>query len=298
METYKFDDAVFLGVLLNEKVPGAEHPLKQPDCPSIPEFEQLAANTAGWSLKWWLHKNNCPYCQLTLRLFREEMGIQPWWEKWREKAEQTLTLSGMKANEEWVHAAGEKEIVPAALLGATAEPKLVPVEVIAARYTGDQCGRLRIKLEESLRDVKPETPIELVIVTYPENQPLGEFLLPALNSCDEERLKVWLPPDARPAWQKLNEPSNEPRRELPFRLILRPSNEQEVTYHRMECAGRRDLPSPSLNSEGEVARPLRFKEMIYELVPVVRRILGVGQTPGYQRKTARPASGACWQTLG
>jgi hypothetical protein len=219
MDTYDVDDAISLALLLNERVASAEHRLKTPDCPTIPELEQMAANAAQWNLKQWLHTNNCPYCQLTIKLFREEMGIKPRWERWREKAAQAFEVLNLGV------AAGDKQLVPAVLLDAGPEPKQVTVEVVTARFTSDQCGRLRFKLEKQLPGVKPETPIEMMLVTHPEAEPLGEFLFPMLNFCQEERLKVWLPPDAHEAWRKLNAPAGESKRELPFRFVLRPGGE-------------------------------------------------------------------------
>jgi hypothetical protein len=228
MENYSLDEMIMLGALLNEEFPRAVHPLKKEDCPSIPEFVRLAADSAGWSLKQWIHTSNCPYCQLTLRLFREEMGIKPWWERLREKAEQALALLRDK---DWAYADGitegkkeeEKELAWAVLLDAAPQPEPVLVEVLAARFTDDQCGRLRIKLGKPLPGVVPGTAVELTVVAHPQGQPLAEFVLPGLSSGQEERLKIWLPPEAREAWRKLDESTAEPRRHLPFRFILRPA---------------------------------------------------------------------------
>jgi hypothetical protein len=186
-----------------------------------------------------MHTSNCPYCQLTLHLFRQELGIKPWWENLREKAEQALALlrGPTWANVEgWAEAAGEKEFVPSVLLDASPKPALVPVEVLEASFTPDQCGRLRIRLEKPLPDVEPETPIELTVVAHPEGQPLAEFVLPKFNSGREERLKIWLPPEAREAWRKLDETAGAPKRQLPFRFILRPSGGSQATYPSVECA--------------------------------------------------------------
>ncbi len=289
MDKNSLDDMIFLGALLNEEFPRAEHPLKKEDCPSIPEFEQMAADTAGWSLKQWMHTSNCPYCQLTLRLFREEMGIKPWWERLREKAEQALALlrdkTGAAKYQTWAEAAGEKELVPGVLLDATSQPRLVTVEVLAARFTDDQCGRLRIRLEEPLPDINLETPIELTVVTHPEGQPLAEFVLPMLNSGQEERLKIWLPQEVREAWRKMDESTAESGRQLPFRFILRPSGGHPATYRSVECAS---LPF-DLRSEGERGKALspRFEEVIYGVVYLVPRVLGLGRKAICRGRTTR-----------
>lgn len=227
MDTNHLDDAIFFGLLLSAEIESAEHPLKTEDCPTIPELEQVVSRNA-WNLKRLLHTNTCPYCQLTIKLFREEMDIKPWWAEWRERAERAYDslLGANQKKAAWADAAGGKELVPALLLREGSEPKLVAVEVLVARFTSDQCGRLRLKLEEELPGVPSGTPIEMVIITYPEGQPLGGFLLPTLNYGGEERLKVWLPPEARGAWRKLNEQIAEPKREMPFRLLLRPGDMQ------------------------------------------------------------------------
>jgi hypothetical protein len=286
MDNYSLDEMIFLGALLNEKFPRAEHPLKKADCPSIPEFEQLAADTAGWSLKQWMHTSNCPYCQLTLRVFREEMGIKPWWERLREKAEEALAVLRDKT---WAHAAGGKELVPAVLLDATSQPRLVPVEVLAARFTDDQCGRLRIKLEEPLPGISPETPLELTVVTHPEGQPLAEFVLPMLSSGQEERLKIWLTPEAREAWRKLDESTAEPSRQLPFRFILRPTVGHEVTHSSVECASASfPLELGSGSESGKAVLP-RFEEVIYAVVSLVSRVFGLGRKESSRGRTTRLA---------
>jgi hypothetical protein len=233
MDKNSLDEMIFLGALLNEEFPRAEHPLKKEDCPSIPEFEQLAADTAGWSLKRWMHTSNCPYCQLTVKLFREEMGIKPWWEQWEERAREVFVyLRGMQLQSG--HAAPLSEEMRTSLPALCAVPALVihpdqkrsdaEMEIMAADNTIDECLMLRVRMKEPFFNAS-HMPVELTLVAHQEGEPLGALLLPNLILNTEERLKVQLPAKWREsvkkrieAWEKM-----EAKKEFPLRFILRPN---------------------------------------------------------------------------
>lgn len=224
MKRNRIEDTIRLGLMLTQGAQTAEHPLKTDKCPSIPEFERLAARQAKWNPMLLLHVNRCSYCQLTLELFRQELGIKPWWEERRETAKKAIQLLLLATARPVAHSKGQNEVltslpalyaVPVAIVNDRIEDGVL--DVMSVDFALDQCLRLRVRMREP-QFSDADMPVELTMVTYPEGEPLRSFLLPELIGENEQRLKTSLPPRLREAWNDLRS-----RNELPFRFILRSS---------------------------------------------------------------------------
>lgn len=230
MTSDPIEDIVFFGLALNEGAGGAEHRLKTAKCPTIPEFERLAKlPIANWSVMQFLHVKGCPYCQLSLKLFRQHLGIKPWWELWGERAQQIIDSVGQLPQPA---RALEKELlalcsVPAVVIDQNQGMKKSSVAILMAEVTRDACLRLRIRMkwidgqEERLFSAD-QMPIELTLVTHPTGEPLGALLLPNLIGTGEENFKIQLSEECRENLEKwLDEKKRED--EFPIRFVLSPS---------------------------------------------------------------------------
>lgn len=226
MQSDPIEDIVFFGLAQSEAARGAEHRLKTAKCPTIPELEHLARlSIADWSVIQFLHTKGCPYCQLSLKLFRQHLGIKPWWKLWGKRAQQIIDSVGQL--QQSAHA--EKELalsVPAVVLDQNQGMKKSSVAILMAEVTRDDCVRLRIRMkwidgqEERLFSAD-QMPIELTLVTHPTGEPLGALLLPNLIGTSEENFKVQLSEECRENLEKwLDEKKRED--EFPIRFVLSP----------------------------------------------------------------------------
>ncbi len=237
-------EAIFFGLLLNEKAEKVEHRLKTKECPTIPQLERRAMPGWQWNLSQLLHTKICPYCQLTIKLFRREMGIEPWWKQQHESAQAVITfLTRLQVRLPALASAssGRQTLQPA--LCTTPAVVLYPeqrqqaeIDIITADYV-DGCLVLRIRMnqigerQEQLF-LASQMPIELTLVSHPEGEPLETLFLPDLIEDDEVRVKVQIPPAKRAPLQEWHEQYHAALREeraekaqlpeFPVRFILRP----------------------------------------------------------------------------
>jgi hypothetical protein len=224
MDKIRIEDAIIFGSVSFEKTDAKEHPLKTADCLTIPQAERLVKREKKWKSKDILHTNRCAYCQLNLRLFREELGVKPWWEEWNERWRKASSiLVGLQSAMQG--AARGNEIVtlpelfrvPAVLLKMSGDMVRTDVEITAIELS-DRYLNLRVNLEELIL-TDDEMPLDITLVTHPGGEPLSVFTLPNLLERPEQSLKIVLPHNLADDWKGV-----ESRGELPLRFILRPAS--------------------------------------------------------------------------
>jgi hypothetical protein len=209
----KLEDIIFEGLARIL----VEPPLEQADTsaahPPIPALEQIATRNR-WDVKDLIHTNTCTACRRTIRLLRQELGINPWWQELGEHAQQAIEL--LLTPRQVVGAkSGNLRSVPAVILSRGQPPAHGAIEVATVRLTPDKKSvRLGVRLQKPIRDCE-EAPVELTVVTQ-DGQPLEWFLLPRLGAGRQEEFKLALPPLLQASWQGIEEMD-----ELPFGVILR-----------------------------------------------------------------------------
>jgi hypothetical protein len=210
----KLEDIIFEGLARILVEPPLERAEMSAAHPPIPALEQMATRSR-WDAKDLIHANTCTACRRTMRLLRQELGIEPWWQELGEQAKQAIEL--LLTPRQVVGAKTcDLRSVPAAVVLHGRKPVRSATEVAAVRLTPDgNSVRLSVRLQEMFPDFR-ETTIELTVVTQ-EGEPLEWFLLPRLGAGRQEEFKLALPPSLRESWQRI-----EAMDELPFGFILRP----------------------------------------------------------------------------
>jgi len=237
MAMKQIGETILEGLLLTRAQGRADHRLKTKDCPTIPQFERLAAPGARWTFQQMIHISNCRYCQSSIDLFRREMGIKPWWEQWSAQAQKVFTyLRGMELPSAYaapLPAAIKTSLpplctVPAVVIREGQKQEDAAVEVMEANDTADECLSMKIRMKGPFFEGS-QMPIELTLVAHPAGEPINSLLLPRLTGDAEEELRAPLAPEWLKTLKEWRAELLEKRREgknvekeFPVRFILRP----------------------------------------------------------------------------
>lgn len=207
----------------------ASHSLVTKLCPSIPKLEMIARGRG--TLDQRVHKNTCSYCQQSIGMFRERLGLKPWPERLFRAAQQAVKrLKEIVAREldldtrsgRTVFAGGQLEqgtrgdfrCADALILRPDLTSLLTKVEVRKLDFVEHRDLWMILRLQESLKELSDDSCLELMVMS--DTHAFGPFTLPSPGTGHEEEIMLRLPRPLAESWQAQMKTSFN----LPFQFVF------------------------------------------------------------------------------